>query len=191
MKGLVLDIETVDKFDDNKKNPEDLEISVVGIYSYPLQKYEAYVKEEFDKLWEVIRECDTIIGFNSNHFDIPLLNKYTNLDLKKMKSIDLLETVKKSIGRRIKLDWIANGTLGTTKSGSGLDAIKWWSEGDAEKVKKYCLDDVKITKDLFEIAKEKKLLKYKDFGTVHDIQLDTSDWRLEEKTPENSTASLF
>ena len=75
-----------------------------------------------------------LIGFNSDHFDIPLLNKYYPGDLTKIKSLDLLVEVKRSLGRRLRLDTIAEATLGMKKSGHGLEATRWWKEGKADLV---------------------------------------------------------
>ncbi len=50
--------------------------------------------------------------------------------------------VQKVLGRRIKLDTLAEATLGKKKSGNGLEAVAWWRNGEVEKVMKYCLDDV-------------------------------------------------
>ena len=187
MKGLVFDIETADIFDAQKRKAEDLEISVVGVYSYPDDVYEAYTQDTLPALWELMRNIDTLIGFNSNHFDIPLLNKYAPMDLKKeYASIDLLESVRQSLGRRIRLDWIAEGTLGIKKSGDGLQAVRWWRDGEVEKVKQYCLDDVRITKEVFDYALEKKELQYNDLGSIHIIPLDTSTWQKNETLNEAS-----
>ena len=134
MKGLVFDIETADVFDNKKRNPADLTLSVVAVYSYPDDAYTAYTQETLPDLWEVMRNVDTLIGFNNNHFDTPLLNKYAPMDLlKEYDSIDLLESVRQSLGRRIRLDWIAEGTLGAQKSGDGLQAVEWWKQGEVEK----------------------------------------------------------
>ncbi len=134
-------------------------ISVVGIYEYEGDKYSTFTQEEFGKLWPILENVDMFITFNGDHFDIPLLNKYYPGDLFKIKSLDLLKEMHKSAGRRMKLDQIAEGTLGVNKSGHGLDAIRWWRDGEVDKVKKYCLDDVRITKDLYEYAlKEGKLI---------------------------------
>lgn len=177
MNALVFDIETSDIFDNQRRKPEDLTISVVGVYSYPQDLYKAFTEDTLDELWEMLREIDTLIGFNSNHFDIPLLNKYSPINLKKeYKSIDLLDTVREGLGRRIKLDWIAEGTLGIKKSSHGLKAVEWWKNGEYEKVKKYCLDDVRITRELFEWAKKNKELNYSDLGSTHTIQLNTDSW---------------
>jgi DEAD/DEAH box helicase domain-containing protein len=120
-----------------------------------------------------------LITFNGDHFDIPLLNKYYSGDLTKIKSLDLLVEVRNSLGRRIKLDTIAEATLGTKKSSHGLQAVEWWKTGEIDKIIKYCIEDVKITKQLYDYALANGKLKYKDLGVggeIKDIKLDTSKW---------------
>lgn len=192
MKAIVFDIETVDVFDGIKKKPEDLEISVVGVYSYLDNSYKTYTQETLPELWDHLAQgITTLIGFNSNHFDTPLLNKYAPVDLvKEYTHIDLLEAIKRSIGRRIRLDWVAEGTLGIKKSGHGMEAVEWWKQGEYEKVKEYCLRDVKLTKELFEFAKQNSSLNYTDFGSKHTIAIDTSDWVQDERI-EDMMVRLF
>ncbi|MAF59465.1 MAG: ribonuclease H-like domain-containing protein [Candidatus Pacebacteria bacterium] len=189
MKKIVFDIETSNEFlGSGGFDPKSLDISVVGVYDSSTDKYRAYLVEEFSELWPVIESADVLIGYNSDHFDIPLLNKYYHGDLHSIKSIDLLKEIKNSLGKRLRLDSVAEATLGTNKSGNGLDAVKWWKEGEVEKVKKYCLDDVKITKELYDYALKKGQLKYKNCGDIKTIELNTSDW--EKKEDSTLTHSL-
>ncbi len=184
MRKIVFDIETSNIFQEvGSNNPADLSISVVGIYEYENNLYSTFLVEEFNKLWPIIENTDQFITFNGDHFDIPLLNKYYSGDLFKIKSVDLLKEMQKSAGRRMKLDQIAEGTLGTNKSGHGLDAIKWWRDGEIEKVKKYCLDDVRITKDLYEYALKEGKLIFKEGPNLNEIKLDTSDWETPPTSP--------
>jgi uncharacterized protein YprB with RNaseH-like and TPR domain len=185
MKKIVFDIETSNTFQEaGTNNPADLNISVVGIYEYESDQYSTFLQEDFGKLWKIIENTDAFITFNGDHFDIPLLNKYYSGDLLKIKSVDLLKEMHKSAGRRMKLDQIAEGTLGVNKSGHGLDAIKWWKEGEIDKIKKYCLDDVRITKDLYEYALKVGKLIFKEGPNLKEVVLDTSDW----ETPPASSA---
>lgn len=177
MKKVVFDIETSNIFSDVGKNdPALLDVSVVGIYDYDTDKYHAFEKEEFGQLWPILEKADLLIGFNSEHFDLPLLNKYYAGDLAKIQHLDILKEIKNSFGRRMKLDQIAEATLGIKKSGHGLEAVEWWRKGEKEKVKKYCLDDVRITKDVFEYALKNKGLKFKEGSAVMEIKLDTASW---------------
>lgn len=177
MRIIVFDIETKNIFQEVGSNdPAALDLSVVGVYDSENNSYRAYLEEELPQLWPILERADVLVGYNSDYFDIPLLNKYYPGDLATIKSIDLLAEIKKSLGRRLKLDQIAEGTLGLNKSGHGLQALTWWKNGEIEKVKKYCLDDVKLTKELYEYALAHQKLCYKDGARVVAIPIDTSRW---------------
>lgn len=177
MRKIVFDIETSNIFQEVGSNdPAALTISVVGIYDSQSGTYTAFLQEDFGKLWPILEGADMLITFNGDHFDIPLLNKYYPGDLFKIKSLDILKEMQKSAGRRMKLDQIAEGTLGVNKGGYGLDAVRWWREGEIEKVKKYCLEDVRITKDLYDYALKNGKLIFKEGPNLNEIKLDTKDW---------------
>ena len=174
MKRITLDIETTSAagiFD-----PASLELALIGIHDSETDSYDSFTKEELPRLWPVLERADLLVGYNSNHFDIPILDKYYPGDLRTIKSIDLLAEIKNVLGRRLKLDSVAHATLGRKKSGNGLDAVLWWQEGKIEKVRKYCLDDVRITKEIYEFALKNGRVKYSDLGDMRDIPLDTSSW---------------
>lgn len=117
-----------------------------------------------------------LIGYNSDHFDIPLLNKYYPGDLTRIKSLDLMREIQTSLGRRLKLDSVAEATLGEKKSASGTQSLKWWKAGEVEKVRSYCLKDVEITRKLFDYALEHGTVRYRDFGVTRDVKLKTDSW---------------
>jgi len=180
MRKITFDVETRNIFEDvGSTDSIALDISVVCIHDSLTDKYSSYFQEDFPKLWPILESADMLITFNGDHFDIPLLGKYYSGNLSSIKSLDLLVEVKKVLGRRIKLDTIAEATLGIKKTGHGLEAVEWWKKGEVDKIIKYCIEDVKITKDLYDYAIAKKKLKYKDLGIggqIKDIPLDTSLW---------------
>ena len=169
-------------------DPAALDMSVCCIYEYETNTYSSYTKETLKDMWPKFEKADLIIGFNSDHFDIPVLGKYYSGDLTKIKSLDLLKEVRNSLGRRIKLDIIAEATLGKNKSGHGLEAVKWWRDGEKQKVIDYCIDDVKITKEVYEYALKNKSLKYLDGKEVKEMKIDTSKW--DEKESSSMTFTL-
>lgn len=183
MRKIFFDIETRNIFSDvGSADPAALDISLVGIYDSETELYSSYLVEELGQLWPLIERADMLIGFNSDHFDIPVLNKYYPGDLSKIKSLDILKKIKDACGRRMKLDQLAEGTLNKKKSGHGLDAIKWWKSGEIDKIRQYCLDDVKITKELYDYAIVNQKLIFKEGTELKEIKLDTSNW---EKPSEN------
>lgn len=186
MKKVVFDIETKNIFQDvGRADPVLLDISVVCIYDYDTDQYLSFLEQDLPKLWPYLEKADVLIGYNSDHFDIPLLNKYYPGDLTKIKSIDLMAEIKKSLGRRIGLGAVAEATLGYGKSGNGLEAVTWWKEGKIDEIIKYCLADVKVTKELYEHMKNKKNIRYKDGNDLRVLTLETKDWDKIEDTGMN------
>ncbi len=184
MRKIFFDIETQNIFQDvGSNNPADLSISLLAIYDSGTESYDSFLHTELSRLWPIIESADALVTFNGDHFDIPLLNKYYSGDLTKIKSIDLLKEMQKSAGRRMKLDQIAEGTLGTKKSGHGLDAITWWKNGEIEKIRKYCIDDVRITKELYDYALKNGELIFKEGPNMNRVKLDTSGWEAPVDSP--------
>ncbi len=188
IRRVVFDIETANSFDDVGANdPSRLDISIVGAYDSSTDTYASYSVPELNQLWPIIEKADVLIGYNSDHFDIPLLNKYYPGDLTRIKSIDILVEVRNVLGRRLKLDTIAEATLGAQKSGHGLDAIRWWKEGKEDLVRKYCLDDVRLTKELYDHIRKHKKILYTDFGEQKEVRLKPELW---EKEVENGAMTF-
>jgi DEAD/DEAH box helicase domain-containing protein len=184
MRKVVFDIETKNTFSDiGRRDPANLDISVVGVYDSGTDSYSTYLEEEFGKLWNIIENADILIGFNSDHFDLPLLNKYYPGDLYAIKSLDLMKEVQNSLGRRIGLDAIASATLGTSKTSNGLQAVVWWKQGKIQEIRDYCIADVQITKEVYEYALREKHVLYRDVFTrkVEKVPLDTSQWEIPQE----------
>lgn len=190
MRYIVFDLETQNLFQEVGSNDAaDLDISVATIYDSKTDKYTTVTVDEIDKLWPIIEQADALVGYNSEHFDIPLLNKYYPGDLTQIKSIDLLVHIKNSLGRRLRLGSVAEATVGAKKSADGLQAVRWWREGNIKDIKKYCEQDVKVTKDIFEYALKNGHVLFKDGHRKREIPIDTSTW--EEKEDIAITHSLL
>ena len=179
MRKIVFDIETTgEMFGGGGIDLAKQELTVCCIYDSETDAFTSYFKEELPRLWPILERADVLIGYNSEHFDTPILNKYYSGDLAKIKSVDLLKEVKNVLGRRLRLDNIASATLGHGKTANGLQAVKWWKEGKKDLVRDYCIEDVRVTRDIYDYARAHGVLKYTDFesGSVRDILLDTSSW---------------
>lgn len=176
LRVITFDIETKGAFTRGMPDTSELSITVVGVHDSFSNSYTAYTVEELPLLWPVLEQADLLVGYNSNTFDIPILNKYYPSDLTVIPSLDLLAEIYLALGRRLRLDSVAQATLKRGKSGEGKLAGEWWDQGEYEKVKQYCLDDVRLTRELFDFALKEGKLRYKDLGAIKDIKLDTSHW---------------
>ncbi len=178
MRYIVFDVETQNIFDDvGAHDPALLDISVVSAYDSRTGAYTTVAHDELPRLWPLFEGADALVGYNSNHFDIPLLNKYYPGSLLRIASIDLLEAIRESLGRRVRLDAVAEATLGQKKNGHGLQAIEWWKQGEIDKIKAYCERDVLLTKGLFEYALQNQKLLVREGLRTREIPIDTSRWQ--------------
>ena len=158
---IVFDIETQNTFADVENDFKKFRISCVSVYSYATDSYTSFTENELNKLWPILEKADRIIGYNSEHFDLPILHNYYPGDLSVINHLDIMKKIKESVGVRLKLNDIAMATLDMEKSADGLQAIKWWKEGKIDEIKKYCEQDVKVTKEIYEFGKNNKQLFYR------------------------------
>ncbi len=179
MRYLVFDIESISKSGTlvrGRIDLDDQELTLLALYDSADATYKSYTREELPALWPILESTDLFIGYNSDSFDIPLLNRYYPGDLTRIRSLDLMAEVYAVLGRRLRLQSLAEATLGKGKSADGLLAQEWWAAGEIEKVRAYCIQDVRITKELFDHALEKGSLRYKDLREKREVKLDTSGW---------------
>ncbi|MGC9046932.1 MAG: ribonuclease H-like domain-containing protein [Minisyncoccia bacterium] len=174
MDKIVFDIETKNSFFDvgGQDNLTDLEVSVAGIYSYQQDKYFIFDENELEKLNDFLKKADLVIGFASKRFDVPILNKYLNIDLTKLPHYDIQEEIQKLIKKRIGLGVLAEANLGIGKLSHGLEAIDMYQRGEIQKLKEYCLQDVKLTKELFDLIKNRGFLWFPQKDNPNMLKLN-------------------
>lgn len=171
---LVIDLETKKAFAEvgGEKNIHDLGISVAGVYSYGQDAFFAFEEHELPRLAEMLKQTVHVIGFNIIHFDLPVLEPYVDKSiLAPIAVTDIFADAVKFLGHRVGLGGVAKATLGEGKSGKGLDALEWFRQGRVEEVKKYCLDDVRLTRDLYEYGKKNGHILFESYidHKVHSI----------------------
>ena len=168
---LVLDLETKKSFEEvgGQHNAKDLEVSLCGVYSYERDQYRAFREEEFKEMGEWLKAATLIIGFNSKSFDFTVLQPYYKFNLSKLPHLDILEEVYHALGHRLKLDSIAKTTLGEGKSGTGLDALWYYKNNEWDKLEKYCLDDVRVTREVYEYGRQHGCLWFENNGRRESI----------------------
>ncbi|MDP3003958.1 MAG: ribonuclease H-like domain-containing protein [Candidatus Azambacteria bacterium] len=166
---IVLDIETQNLFSDvgGKENLAKLLLSVAGVYSYANNSFLTFTEKELPAFENLLKRTDLIIGFNINHFDLPVLKKYLSIDLSKIPTLDIMDEIVNTMGHRVSLDDLVINTLGKRKSANGLLAVDYFRQGRMDELKKYCLDDVKLTRDLYAHGLEHNEIKF----TARDANL--------------------
>ncbi len=146
---VVLDLETKHTFR-QFSDPADLGISVAGIFDYKSGELMSFEEKALADMFSILENASIIVGFNIDSFDLPVLKRYYPGNTAELKTFDILSDIKRELGRRLSLNDVVRATLGREKSGHGLHAITLYNEGKMKELTSYCLDDVRLTKELFD-----------------------------------------
>jgi DEAD/DEAH box helicase domain-containing protein len=156
---LCFDLETKDLAprDSSLENLAKLGVSVACAWDSRSQKMLTFFESELPQLVKLCQER-LLVGYNIRRFDLPVLTGY-GLKLDNLEVFDLMDEVERGLGRKwIKLEYVAQGTLGEGKSGKGTDAVEWFKQGRFDELAEYCARDVEVTHQVFRHGLEKKFL---------------------------------
>lgn len=131
---------------------EKMGICMLVVYDSLLDDYKAYEEKDIDQAVAHLLSLDLVVGFNNKRFDNRVLSAYTNHDLSRLPSLDLLEEVHTFLGYRLSLANLASTSLGHAKSADGLQSLIWYRQGKMDLIRDYCKKDVEITGELFLFA---------------------------------------
>ncbi len=167
MLQVILDVETKKTFDEvGGYFPDRLGISFVGVCVRDGRggpgEMQSYFEKDLPNLFPLLEKADVVIGFNVDNFDMQTFVSYYSGDIMTIPTLDLMVRIKDSVGHRIGLDAVAKETLGVGKTGDGLDAIKYFKNQDWEKLEKYCLQDVAVTRDIYDVGLQKGVVKFRN-----------------------------
>jgi RNase_H superfamily len=107
-------------------------------------EYRSWFEADVLKLIEELRRFERIVTYNGDRFDFVVLSGYGEIRGLAARSFDVLSSISSALGHRVKLDKVASDTLGVTKDGDGLDAVRWWRQGERDRVIEYCKKDVDL-----------------------------------------------
>ncbi|MEE9617332.1 MAG: ribonuclease H-like domain-containing protein [Anaerolineae bacterium] len=148
----------------------DMRLAVAVTYNAAEDVYCDYTEQEVDLLIAALRGADLVVGYNVLRFDYEVLHAYTTERLERISTLDMLDDLYHTLGWRLSLDAIATATLGETKSADGLQAVRWFRQGQLDKVIAYCRRDVEVTWQVYQFGQRNSYVKYRDrHWRVHKV----------------------
>lgn len=184
---IVLDLEIQDPITNPKQWEEThkIKISCCVVYSFKDDTFRVYdyTMDDILNLRMRIIEADLVVGYNSNKFDLPVIFELPDKQLPdNVKTFDILAETWKALGlnpnvftnlhRGYNLDAAARSTLGTTKFNHGSNAPQLFRNQQWGKLISYCLDDVRLTRNLFEHLTHFNELKFYRFGITVPVKFN-------------------
>lgn len=173
---IVLDLETKDAPRAwGERDLASLGVSVVGIWSSADDRFRIFREAEIAPvLAPLLKNADRVIGFFITKFDFPVLQSYLDFDWQELPVLDIFDDVTKKLGHRVSLASLAQATLKAQKGGHGLDAVRWYQEGNWAKLEEYCTQDVRLTRDLYHYGRERGHLLFESFVDQKTVSVPVS-----------------
>ena len=170
---IVFDVEIANPIEerDGWLATDKLGVGCAVVYNYQSDAYDVYNQRHVDELRHSLLKADKISGFNIYKFDYPVVFGMTLKDWLKSeeakilipKTNDLLRRIWLTLGldpmsyvKRSHGGWglnaIATGTIGQAKIAEGKTAPGWIASGSWDYAVTYCMDDVRLTRDLVDFV---------------------------------------
>ncbi len=190
MNYIVFDIETYSPGELERIDTNEFRVSVIGAYISWVDEYIAFIEGQEKDFLDLLKQAELVIGYNHIWFDLPVLKKYADWDIMKVPNYDIMLEIEKKIGFKPKLDDICKANLGSKKTDSYEVYKNYYKEKKWEELIDYCMNDVKLTHEIFlKIVNQGKL--------VYNDLLDTKEFELDKPKPgattvvDDSTQSIF
>jgi len=140
---------------------KNMGIACICAYDYQTDRYRVFTEANLPDFVKLVQERETLVGFNSIAFDNKVLGaatgfSYAGVNYDSLReiwiSLGLSPTFQYPSHTGYGLDEMCRANFGTQKTGNGAMAPVYWQEGKYGEVIDYCLNDVKLTKQLFDKA---------------------------------------
>jgi DEAD/DEAH box helicase domain-containing protein len=125
-------------------------------------QFRTYHEKDVTELLLDLLTADRVVGYNIDRFDLGVLRGYTDRDLSRIRTLDMLADIYAKLGFRMRLADVGEATLGVGKSADGLQSLQWWKEGKVELIEQYCRRDVELTRDVYLFGRNNGYILYRD-----------------------------
>jgi hypothetical protein len=138
-------------------------ISVIGAYDYAEDRYRVFCADNFEAFLTLCAERAPLVSFNGLAFDDKVIDAEMAPDIGVMPPstrYDILVEIWRAAGLAPRfggkshggygLDAMGEANFGIRKSGNGALAPILWQDGRVGEVIDYCLNDIRMTKRLFD-----------------------------------------
>jgi DNA polymerase elongation subunit (family B) len=176
MNWITFDIETYSPSGADKIDVKELRPSVIGAYISWTNEYVAFLEKDAKYFTELLKEADLVIGWNHLWFDLPVMQKFASYDLLTLPCYDIMMEMAAVVGNKLKLDNVAKANLGEHKTDSYEVFKHYHTNQEWGKLIDYCMNDVRLTNDIFLKAKNSQPIAYFDLHNKREAIL-----RLPEK----------
>lgn len=173
MRVIVFDIEIKTPIVNNNWDAAlrgDCGVSAVVLYDSSTLRYHIYGEESLVECVDHLNSADLLVSFNGKNFDIPVLQAMTDLIIYP-DHYDILDEIWKALGGVKHKGWnlgkVCPRTLGLEKTDTGDHAPTLVQKQHWATLFDYCLNDVHLTRMLYNHIAEMGYVVDPDGGLLH------------------------
>ena len=130
------------------------DIVTVACVWAPDKQAHCFYEQDPSEVVAMLDAATYIHTYNGMEFDLPRFAKHCGRSMEawSRKTVDPLYAIKHTMGLGgcAKLNDILQENGYEPKSGSGLQAVQFWQEGNRDALVSYCMDDARLTYELCE-----------------------------------------
>ena len=177
MNYIVFDIETYSPSNLDRIDTKEFKATVIGAFVSWMNggqgEYLAFFEKDVKIFLDLLWHCDLVIGYNHLWFDLPVLQKYSEKNLMSLPSYDIMIEVEKKIGFKLKLDDLCRANFDEDMKTDSFNVYRHYHrDGKWVNLVDYCMNDVRLTNQLFQKILNKRDINYYDLHILKQIVLD-------------------
>ena len=180
MNPTFFDLETQYLFNDvGGRYPEKLKVAIAGILEN--DQIHFFQENQVQELFVTLNHAKLIVGHNLFGFDYLVIQPYLKQDvinMLKSKTFDMMVEIDKVANCWTSLDDLGKRNIGMEKTIDTVKIPKMWRDGQHQEVKKYLINDLKMTEAIFNHGKTVRNFKYmhKDYGKIIGEKVVKVNW---------------
>jgi hypothetical protein len=153
----IIDIQTRKTYEDvgGKKGTSQMGISYAALLNHDTDEIIVYSESDINMLIDNIFSSRLVVGLNLKKFIYQVLSGYRKSDFENIRSLDLLEYLRKKIIRRPGIEELLSGTLKINRSIDNMKIARLFKDGRSEEVKQITIQNVKDVNSIYSFGKQR------------------------------------
>jgi hypothetical protein len=153
----IVDLQTRKTYEDvgGKKNTAKMGVSFAALLNHDTNDISVHTEKDVNTLLDRIFSSRLIVGLNLKKFIYPVLSGYHNANFERIKSLDILEYLRKKIIRKPTSDELFWGTLGINLTIDHNKIARLFKEDKFQEIKQITIDNVQALNSVYSFGRQK------------------------------------
>lgn len=160
----ILDLHTQKNYDDvgGKKGISNMGFSFATLINHNTNEIFTYNESEIEDLINNLNSSGLIVGINLRKFSYKILSSYNNINFNELKTLDILDYLRKKIIFKPSVEDLFFGTLSVKRTYSNMIVPNLYKQGKLREIKEYSTQLATTISDVYSYGKNKGYVFFSD-----------------------------